>query len=256
MVKSCCPLFFGLSASICLILAQATLGQLQVNLVKTATAINGINSTTVSPTNTKAVIVTALSSAINNASAINDEVKKFQIFKNSSYYLPSFEAEIIAIPQPQIDFIRKAASKDLDMLRGILREAIEKKNNFAPSMALMLKHGGKLLGTFIRNRREELKISPRIEPKPAFFAMLAKLAEDIIHRSNSVKKMKGYNKKNVNTGDLYKRVDAVFSYIERVIGASPVGAYLKWDEMVLFRNESAGSDRILLEEASDLTAVS
>jgi len=195
--------------------------------------------------------------SIPNSNA-TDETQKWEEFKKSSLYLPSFDPKVISIPKAQSDFSNEAVKKDLELYRQILREAIDKKNNFAPSVGLMLKYSGKLISHFIRNRKLELQIKPRLEPKPTFFEMLARLAETVIDKSTKIKKEKGYNKKTVNSEELYHRVDSLFNYVQSIIRASPVAAYLQWDELILYKNDPTNPNhgKDLIEEAADLAAVS
>lgn len=190
----------------------------------------------------------------NNSTAI----KAWEEWKNCHLYLPSFESDVISIPETQKEFVNNMVINDLVLFREILKEAIDKKNTFAPSVQLMWKYTGKLLGNFIRNRQAEQKIVPRKEPSPAFFESVARLAELVLDRSDELKKEMGYSKKSVNTDELYSRVDNVFRYIQRVINRSPVAAYLKWDQLVFFKDEKPthGRNLELVQEAGDLTAVS
>lgn len=179
-------------------------------------------------------------------------------WEQSGFYLASFDPAITTIPSMQREFVNKIVENDLELFREILREAIERRNKFAPSVGLIWKYAAKLLGRLISNRREEMKLPERLEPKPDFFRMLADLAEAVIQQSTEVKKQKGYSKSNVDTDELYRRVDNVFKYIQSTIEAAPVGAYLKWNELILFRGDPTNPDhdRPLVDEASDLTAVS
>lgn len=187
-----------------------------------------------------------------------DELKKWEEFKKSNLYVPPFEADVISIPDVQAQFVRDISAKDIELFKTILKEAIEKRNKMAPSVSLMWKYSAKLMGNFIKNRQAEQRLSPRKEPKPEFFEMVAKLVESILNRSAALKTEKGYTKASVNTDDLYNRADALFSYVTRMINSSPVTAYVKWDEFVLFKNEltSPRHDVDFKEEAADLTAVS
>lgn len=182
----------------------------------------------------------------------------FATWQQSALYVDPFDPAITTIPAVQREFVNKMVTNDLEFFREILREAIERRNKFAPSVGLIWKYAGKLLGRFISNRREEMKLSERIEPKPEFFRMLADLAESVIQQSTEVKKEKGYSKNNINTDELYRRVDAVFNYIQRTIEAAPMGAYLKWNQLILHKNDpiNPDHDRPIVDLASDLTAVS
>lgn len=227
-----------------------------LGLLNNSTAnLNGILSSVGSPNST---IPPETSSSSNISKPVSDEEKRFDKFKDSVYYLPCFELELKSLPDVQLNFIRTMAISDMDLLRTILKEAIDKKNSFAPSVSLLFKYSGKLLGNFIRNRQTELRLSQRKDIKPAFFEMLAKMCESIIDKSNLIKGEKGYSKKNVDANELYRRVDNMFKYIQRMLDTSPVGSYLKWDQLILYKNETSNPehDKNFVEESADLLAVS
>lgn len=187
--------------------------------------------------------------------AVGDELAKWQ---QSGLYLASFDPAITTIPRMQREFVNQIVANDLELFREILREAIERRNKFAPSVGLIWKYAAKLIGRFINNRREEMKLAERLEPKPEFFVLLADLADAVIQRSTEVKREKGYTKNNIDTDELYRRVDNLFKHIQATVEVAPVGAYLKWNELVAFKNDPTNVDhgRPIVDLASELTAVS
>lgn len=189
---------------------------------------------------------------------LSDELIRFEEFRASSLYVPPFDPKVISIPGPQLAFVRNMTANDIVLFKSILDEAVAKRDKFAASVSLMLKYTGKILGQFIRNRRNELAIYPRLEPRLEFFKMLADMAQRILDKSDAIKRHKGYTKANVDMDSFHRRVDSVFSYVQRVVDVSPVGAYLKWDEMRLFKDEPRNPLYLanFVDEAADLTAVS
>lgn len=188
----------------------------------------------------------------------NNDGKIAKPYQDSLYYVPNYDPEMKSLPDIQLEFIRTAMAKDMDFYRTILREAIDKRNNLAPSVALMFKYSGKLLSNFIHNRQTEQRLSQRKDINPSFFEMLAKLSESIIDRSSLLKKEKGYSKKNVDVNELYRRVDDVFKYVQRIMDASPVAMYVQWDQVTLFKGNltNPNHDKPVVEEGADLLAVS
>lgn len=202
-----------------------------------------------------AVLTSSVANLTQSTNPINNDVKTHQ---DSLYFVPNYDPDLKSLPDIQLEFIRTAMAKDMDFYRTILREAIDKRNNFAPSVGLMFKYSGKLLSNFIYNRQTEQRLSPRKDVKPSFFEMLAKLSESIIDRSSSIKKEKGYTKKNVDVNDLYRRVDDVFKYLQRIMDVSPVSMYVQWDQVTLYKGDltNPNHDKPIVEEGADLLAVS
>lgn len=187
------------------------------------------------------------------------ELNEFRKFQQSNLYVAPFEDNVIALPPTQLDFVRLVIRNDLELIRAILREAIQKRNNLIPpNISLMWKYSGVLLGNFIRNRQAEQRLHPKVEPKPSFFSMLANMIEKVLDRSTKLKKENHYDKRTVYVEALYERVDALLKYIEKIVDHSPVGGYLKWNTMTLYKGETLRPEHDLdfIEEAADLTAVS
>lgn len=184
--------------------------------------------------------------------------QRFLQWKQNPLFVPPFDSNVLALPEVQLAFLRSAAARDLVLFREILNEAIESRRKFAPSVKLMFKYTGKLLGRFIRSRREDLALPERVEPSPAFFTMLAELTEKVINRSALLKAERAYTKDNINTEAFRARVEALFDNIERILNAAPMGGYLRWDAMRLFADQPQNPryNGDLAEEASDLVAVS
>lgn len=192
-------------------------------------------------------------------SPTSEELENFRAFKNSSLYVAPYEDDILSIPVAQLKFIRSSAKVDLELIRTILREAIDKRNNLiSPSVTLMWKYSGKLLGNFIRNRQAEQRLEPRVDPKPSFFNMLAQIVEKVLDRSSELKKENHYDKISVLTEELYERANNTCNYISKIIDNSPIGGYIKWNTTVLFKSDTSKtrSNLDLVEEIADQTAVS
>lgn len=190
--------------------------------------------------------------------ADNDEEKRIKLYQASDLFVPNYDPDMKSLPDVQLAFLRNMIARDMEFYREVLREAIDKRNNFAPSVGLMFKHTGRLLGNFIRSRQTEQLLSSRKEIKPSYFEMLAKLSESIIDKSNSIKKEKAYSKKNVDVADLYRRCNNSFNYSQRIVDVSPVAIYVRWDLVTLYKNELSNPehDRSFIDEAADLLAVS
>lgn len=237
--------------TILLFLATVLLSNLSLSLQEQVLSNNSINQN---------VAVSIAPSNANQSQSIlaNDEEKRFRAYQDSVYFVPNYDPDIKSLPDVQLEFVRTMIANDLQLYRTILKEAIDKRNNFAPSVGLMFKYSGKLLGNFIRNRQTELHLGQRKDVKPDFYEMLAKTSESIIDRSNSIKREKGYTKKNVNVTELYRRADNGFNYTQRIINASPVGIYVQWNKAILYKNELSNPehDKDAIEEAADLLAVS
>ena len=185
-----------------------------------------------------------------------EDLKRFEEFKKSPLYVPPFDPNVLSLPNPQLLFVRKMAATDIELYRTIAKEAIDKRNGFAPSISLMFKYTGKLLTKFIKNRREELTINPRVEPAPEFFGMLADLFQTVLDKSSIIKVEKGYTKKGVDVNLFYDRVNALFDYLKRIVDTAPNGAYVKWNELTLFKDNpmSAHYNANLIDEAAELVA--
>jgi len=188
--------------------------------------------------------------------AVDPVKQRFEVFKQSGLYVPPFDEKILVLPEPQLAFMRQATAEDSALFREILNEVIQSRRKFAASVKLMFKYATKLLGRFIKNRRDDLALKERVEPSPAFFRMLADLSDKVISRSGQLKS--GYSKDSLDMEQFRSRVEAIFDHITRVINVSPVGGYLRWDTARLFtdqpKNQRYNMD--LAEEAADLTAVS
>lgn len=197
-------------------------------------------------------------SSVAAAQPVNEKVRNFQAFKNSSLFIEPFESGMLAIPKIQAEFVRKMATDDLEFYRTILREAIDKRFKFAPSVSLMFKYSAKILARIIKNYKLENQLPDHVKYKSEFFKMLSTLIETALDKSAKIKKEREYTKQSVNTDEMYHRTNAVFNWIERVIQVSPVAGYLKWNETVLYRNEVSipRHDLNFIDEAADLLAVS
>lgn len=197
---------------------------------------------------------------IGPASGSNEEeLIEFRKFQQSNLYIAPFEDSVISLPKAQLNFIRLITRDDLELIRTIAREAIQKRNNFVPpSISLMWKYSGLLLGNLIRHRQAEQRLQPRVEFTPSFFTMLARLIEKVLDRGTKLKKENHYDKKTVHVEEFYERVDAQLNYTQKIVDNSPVGAYLKWNTTVLYKGETLRPkhDLDFIEEAADLTAVS
>lgn len=187
-----------------------------------------------------------------------EELKRFEEFKQSKLFAPPFDAKILSMPEKQRLFIVDMFAKNIQLYKDILRDAVANRNKFAPSVQLMFKWTGKLLGSFIRIRRGEQQISPRVEPTPAFFLMAADLFQDVIDKSAAIRKEKAYTKSNVDVDRFEKQVTAILDYVNRVAAAAPMGPYLSWNKMIILRDEpnNSMSGKELVTESADLLAVS
>lgn len=248
-------------SSLLFVVSLATIARCQQQQQSTATAAaTTTNNAGLGAASASAVATSgqplSLNKDLTTTSSINDN---FQAYKQSPYFLNPFDQTVLALPKMQLDFVRRVCADDMQLFREILNEAIETRKKLAPSVKLMLKYASRLLKTFIGNRRQDLALSERIEPSGEFFQMLANLAEQVVDRSGQVKRERGYTKDNINTDEFRLRVESVFDYIQKVINTSPMGAYMRWNELRLFMDEANSSPRFnkdLIEEAADLTAVS
>lgn len=185
-------------------------------------------------------------------------LKLFEEFKNSKLFLPPYEEHIKYLPDEQVQFVRKSAEENLVLFKKIINEAVDTRKSFMPSARLMLKYGGRLIATFLRNRANELQLKNRYEPLKSFFLMLADLVDRIIARSVEVKRERGYTKNNVDAEGFRRGSTAVFEYCNKIVAASPLAAYHKWTKLVLFNDDPKNPkyQGNFFEEASDLLAVS
>lgn len=183
---------------------------------------------------------------------VRDET--WEKFKKDPDYVECYDPEVTALPQLQVEFVRNMTTKDMELYKEIVVEAIEKRNSMAPSMKLMWKYSKKILGNFITNRRKEKKLDPRVEPKASFFGYLAKLVETIIDKSAEVMKSAPYTKRNVDVDAMKAQIYNIFDTISRVTNKSPVAGYLKWSELRIYKNSSEPVN--LTEEAAAAAAVS
>lgn len=186
------------------------------------------------------------------------DIDAYSKFKTSGLYQIPFDPEVLALPAEQVEFVRKATEKDVEFYNQILNDAIETRNNFAAGSRLMLKYGGRLILSFLKHRREEMKLKNRIEPMPSFFTMLADLIAFVESESDSIRKQRDYSKANVNIEDFRERVMGAFEFYKKVINNSPVAGYVRWDEAHLYTDDPNHKryNIELKEEAADLYAVS
>lgn len=185
-----------------------------------------------------------------------DGWEAFEVFRKSAIGIPPFEPDILMMPEQQLIFLRETLDSDLAFYREILREAIDRRNKWGASVALTFKYAAKLIARILRNRRNEQKINPRVEPKREFFGMIANLVELTLDNSGNIKKTL-YNKKDlVDHEGLYNRFNDLVEYIKRIFNSSPVGPYLRWDKASLYRDNHTHPyhNRLLLDETSDLLA--
>lgn len=188
----------------------------------------------------------------------DDSSKAFEEFKASPYFVEPFEEGLKALPAPQVQFVRQAMARDFDLFREITRDAIKRRGKFGSSAALMLRWTGKLLGTFIRNRQEELRLPEFKEPKGEFFDYMADLMERGINLSTDLKRNKYPSKNSVDSDEFYNRVDSLFNYFAKVLNKSTVGMYIKWANLSLYKDEPSNVryNVNVTDEGSDLFAVS
>lgn len=184
--------------------------------------------------------------------------RRFQEFKSSPYYVAPFEDNLMAIPEAQVQFVREASQRDFELFRSISRDAVQRRGKFGSGVSLVVKYTGKLLGTFIRNRQEELRLPEFKDPKSEFFDYMADLISRGIDLSGELKREKYYSKSRVDSDDFYQRVDALFGYLTKMLNKCPLGMYLKWADLHLFKDEPSNKRHnvSILDEGADLFAVS
>ena len=179
------------------------------------------------------------------------------VWRSSGLFVEPFEPGLACLPGAQLAVMRESSRETLQLFKKILHEAVEIRDQFAPSAKLMLKYTVRLIDSFIRQRRLEAQLAAgqRHNLKPDFFHMLAQIIERGLDRSGELKSERRYTKQNVQADQLLARLDALLHYVQRVMDSSPVGGYLKWDKLRLFADQP---DRALeaAEEGADLGAVS
>ena len=189
-------------------------------------------------------------------SRVTTELKNIDEFKRSPFYVEPFDSKVLSLPDSQLEFVRNITRKDIILYREILNEAIATRSKIAPGVRLMLKYSGKLVSNLIRHRGEERKLAQRVDPKPEFFTMIADLCQEVINQSSHLKR--NYSKSKVEINNFQSRVNSLFDRFTKIIETSPVGAYLRWNQLVLYKNqpENGVQNKRFIEEAADLTAVS
>lgn len=187
-----------------------------------------------------------------------DEENSIKTYQDSDLYVANYDPNIKSLPDAQLAFLRNMIADDMEFYRTILREAIDKRNNFAPSVQLIFKYVGKLLGNFIQARQKEKLLTERKQVDPSFFGLMADLLDSIIKRSDSIIKEKSYSKKTVDATDLSRRLDNMLNYVKRIVDASPTAIYVRWDQAILFKNDLSNPqhDTSFAEETADVLAVS
>lgn len=187
---------------------------------------------------------------------VSDEVKRFEEFKKSPMYVEPFDAKVLSLPTMQLSFVRDITKKDIVFYKEILNEAISMRNKMAASVRLMLKYSGRLMSSFIKHRREEKKLPQRVEAKPEFFQMLADLCQEVIDTSGQLKR--NYSKSKIDVDNFRSRVETLFDTVQQIIETSPMGGYLRWNQLVLYKDKPRNgvANRRFIEETADLTAVS
>lgn len=198
-------------------------------------------------------VISALGSVV-SALLADQELIKWELFRRSPHYLEPFEADVISIPEGQLNFVRQSSHSDSDLLLMIAREAIDRRNRFAPSISLLFKYTAKVLGNLVRRRLTESRIRPRVDAKPSFFLMLADLVQRVLARSDQILKATNYTRATVDVERLYERTRAACAYVVGTIDVSPVGGYHKWNRLILYRGQA--NQTPLVEEAADIWAVS
>lgn len=192
-----------------------------------------------------------------NNTRLEDE-RAFEEYRRATYYVEPFEKGMISVPAEQRKFVREMVRKHLDLFGQVLREAIDKKDNFGAGVSLSLKYSMKLIGQLIKHYKGERAIPGSVKYKAEFYKMFSRMFETALLKSNDIKSSGIHSKSNVNTEEAYHRVDAIFNWVDKIVQHSPVGGYMKWNETLLYKNEPQNPlhDRDVVDEAADLLAVS
>jgi hypothetical protein len=191
-----------------------------------------------------------------NAAKIPQPAKTFDEYKRSPLFVEPFDAKVLSLPADQLAFVRNVTRDDMIFYREILHDAIANRNKVGPSVRLVVKYGARLVGNFIKNRRSERQIANRVEPKPEFFLMLANLAQDTMDLSGQLKR--NYSKNKIDIEKFRLRTEALFDYVQKIVETSPMGTYMKWNQLVLYKDKPVNDiqNRPVKDEMADLTAVS
>lgn len=186
------------------------------------------------------------------------KLKRLEEFRRSPYYLPPFEDGLVSIPEAQLQFQQSIFPREIELYKQIAKEGVERRGKFGSSVALVLKYGGKLLGNFIRNRKEDKLLPGAQEPRPEFFYMLADLLQRGIDLSSLIKKERAYSRSNIDPTAFYLRVENFFNYFGKLLARSPFGLYLRWGQMKVYLDEPTNPryGASIIDEGADLFAVS
>lgn len=162
-----------------------------------------------------------------------------------------YEPEVAAMPENQAAYFRALVNRDFDLLREIVRYAIDHRNNFAASTVLMFKYSGKLISRLIQARLNDLALNPRIEQRPEFFGMMVHLIERVLDRSAEIRREQNYKAPAIDGEEIYDQADTRLRDVQTIMDQSPCAMYLNWAKYVDV-DVQAGR----FEEISDWVAVS
>lgn len=189
---------------------------------------------------------------------VNADVQsEFDKFKESPLFVEPFDPNVKSLPEMQLKLMRGLIERDIEFYKKIVDAIISPKylQAFFPSSKLIMNYGWTMKKKLEEFTEADSKLSERIEPKPEFFLMLAEMGAKIIEQSRDRREKKDYSKENIDLEVFRVRANALIDYLKEVILASPMGAYLKLDEMELYTVTGLKKTR-LIDEAIDLTAVS
>jgi hypothetical protein len=194
--------------------------------------------------------------AAKSVNQLSPEQRRFEEFRKSPYFMEPFDPKVLSLPDEHLAIVRANTRKDKLLYKEIVDDAIKSRNKLAPSVRLLLKYSAKILTGIIKNRIAEKQAKERVDPKPEYFLMIVDLAQQVVDVSAKMKSK--YSKSTLDIENFRLRAESMLDYFEQIIDASPLGGYMKWNQMVFYKDRPRNGiqNRPFMEELPDLVAVS